>query len=189
MKKRIAIFDFDGTLFDTCRANYEAYKAAFIKIEKCFEYSFDEFKEKCFGRHYKSFLNEMSGLTNEEIERIHDTKCAIYPEYAEKYVAENEALFSILQSMKESCYIVLFTTASRKSIEFLLNRNNRKELFDYILTGEDVEDPKPAKEGYYRILDKYELNEKDAVFFDDSEEAIDAAADIGIQAYKVIWNN
>ena len=56
-KQFLALFDLDGTLFDTHDANFYAYKQALstygIELDRSY------FRNKCFRRNYRDFLPEL----------------------------------------------------------------------------------------------------------------------------------
>ncbi len=72
MGNKLAIFDLDGTLFDTVAVNSDAYGYA---IKECgFQADFDRsyYEEYCSGKSYREFLPEMvQGIAEEDMERIH----------------------------------------------------------------------------------------------------------------------
>ena len=49
VKDKLIICDLDGTLFDTRRVNYMAYKEAIIKLGLPMNTSYDEYIKKCWG--------------------------------------------------------------------------------------------------------------------------------------------
>ena len=53
-KKKLAIFDMDGTLVDTKDVNFYAYKEALE--EEGFSLSYEYYCKFCNGRHYTVFL-------------------------------------------------------------------------------------------------------------------------------------
>ena len=60
--KKLALFDLDGTLFNTNEVNYYAYSEA-LK-EKGYSIDYEFYSKYCNGRHYKVFLPER--VNNEE---------------------------------------------------------------------------------------------------------------------------
>lgn len=189
MKNKLAIFDMDGTLFDTKDVNYHAYMCA---IEECglkvdIDYIF--YCEYCNGNNYKNFLPLLvPQISEEEMEKIHNYKKQVYPRYL-KYARKNELLFSIIQNMQNNFKIALVTTASRKNTEDILNTFNEKSRFDLILTQEDVIRTKPDPEGFLLALEKTNIRKKDAIIFEDSETGIAAAKASGISYVQVYGYN
>ena len=186
MKNRLAIFDMDGTLFDTVEANYEAYKNAVMEVIGSCSIGLEEFKNKCFGKNYKYFLREIFNVNEALIEDIHDLKCLRYMKYAKKYVKENTFLFYVINEIKEKYYIALLTTASAKNTYEILKAYNKTEIFDLILTSDDVENLKPDSEGILRAMNYFDVDACKTIFFDDSEDCVNMARDLGIDSYKII---
>ncbi|MDC3391888.1 HAD hydrolase-like protein, partial [Candidatus Thioglobus sp.] len=71
-KKFLAIFDMDGTLFDTRKTNFLAYNEAINEVVgRSIDY--DIFNEASNGHNYKKFLPElMQEISKDEIEKIHN---------------------------------------------------------------------------------------------------------------------
>ena len=117
-KKKLAIFDMDGTLVDTKDVNFYAYKEALE--EEGFSLSYEYYCKFCNGRHYTVFLPPLVGEDRELLTRIHNKKKAAYSKYLEK-AKSNLHLISLIRIMKQEYYCALVTTASRKNCEELLN--------------------------------------------------------------------
>ena len=75
MKNKLAIFDLDGTLFDTCDVNFMAYKHSMKK--NGFELDYEYFCSACSGRHYKYFLPLLNVCDDLIMEAIHKQKKSI----------------------------------------------------------------------------------------------------------------
>lgn len=116
MKEKLAIFDLDGTLFDTRAVNYHAYQEAIRSCGYPFSLSFQEYTRGYAGTHYAAFLTScIPGISSQEMERIHTAKKSIYTQYLPSAV-KNEHLFSILLALRPTYQIALATTGSRKNV-------------------------------------------------------------------------
>ena len=180
---KLAIFDMDGTLFDTNDVNYNAYKVALKKYGVSLDY--DYYCQYCNGRHYTTFLPELLGEDKEKIEEVHKNKKKIYADFLNK-VKVNERLIDILKSLKNEYKIALVTTASRKNTEEILKYTNMERDFDLILTAEDIMNPKPDPEGFLLAMSKFQSNSNETIVFEDSDVGVEAAETAGVQVYKVI---
>lgn len=180
MKNKLAIFDLDGTLFDTNDVNYYSYQAALetvgVKLSK--EY----FVTNCIGKHYKQFL---PGLVNsEDMEIAHKLKKSLYASNI-KYAKENKHLFNIIDLISSEYYIALVTTASRQNVKDILAHFECESKFDLILTQEDVTTMKPDPEGFLLAMDKFKISKENTIIFEDSESGLEAARRSGAMVYKV----
>lgn len=174
MKNKLAIFDMDGTLFDTKEANFMAYKTVLEDYDYNLEYEY--FIKNCFGKHYKDFLN---GIVDEKLfEEVHSKKKKLYRDYLD-YIKENKELFNIIKLLKTEYYIALVTTASKQNTEDLLLHYDKVNLFDLVLTHNDIEKSKPDPEGFNKAIKHFNVSSEDTIIFEDSETGIEAARKTG----------
>lgn len=184
MKSKLAIFDMDGTLFDTRPVNYLSYKKAIESIGKEFTMAPEQFNSECYGKSYRNFL-PFFHLSEEEIEEVHERKLKLYPKMLKEGTRKNSTLFDVLQAISKQYYIALVTTASRKNVIELLEYYACEECFDLILTSEDVIRKKPNAEGYLKAMNYFKVKPEDAMIFEDTEECVKSAMTTGATVYKV----
>ena len=180
--KKCAIFDLDGTLFNTNDVNYYAYKEALSKYNISMDYEY--YCNYCNGRHYKVFIPDLVNNDINKIEDIHYNKKELYSKYLDK-VKINNHLIEFIKSIKEKYYIALVTTASSKNTYDILNYTNTFKLFDLILTSDDVKNAKPNPEGFNKAIDYFKLNPSDCVIFEDSDVGIEAALKTGAEVIRI----
>lgn len=173
-KQYLALFDLDGTLFDTTEVNYLSYKHA-LEIHGGFSIEENYYKTICNGNHYKKYLpNIINSNDSILIEQIHNTKKECYSNYL--YAAKkNIHLFRIIESLKENYYIAIVTTASRKNTMDILKYFEVESFFDLILTHEDVQKVKPDPEGFLTAMSYFNILPENTLVFEDSELGIQAA--------------
>ncbi len=169
---RLAIFDMDGTLYNTNDVNYFAYKESLEKYNISIDYEY--YCNYCNGRHYSVFIPPLVNGDKDKIKDIHETKKNVYSKYLDK-VKINEQLFNIIIDMKANYKIALVTTASKKNTMEILKYTNKLDLFDLILTADDIKKPKPDPEGFLLAINKFEVKPKDCIIFEDSDVGIEAA--------------
>jgi haloacid dehalogenase superfamily, subfamily IA, variant 3 with third motif having DD or ED len=180
-KNKLILCDLDGTLFDTLEVNYHSYKEALNIFN--YDLKCDFFLEQCYGKYYKNFLSKLS-FNDEEIEKIHQIKKEYYKKNL-KYAKINENLFNILEIIKDFYNIALVTTASKKNSEEILNFFNKKDLFELIISAEDVKNKKPNPEGFIKAMNYFDINPKDTLIFEDSDIGIEAAIKSGANVLKI----
>ena len=182
MKQKLAIFDLDGTLFDTVPANFAAYKATLEKYG--FSIDRDYFAQRCNGRYYKDFLPEIIGQDSALMETIHKEKIASYPRYF-SHIRENKGLFALMEALSSSYHIALVSTAARESVFAILELFGKVSAFDLILTQAEVAKKKPAPDGFLAAMAYFECKAEDTLIFEDSPEGIAAAKAAGAQCFIV----
>ncbi len=170
--KKCAIFDMDGTLFNTNDVNYYSYKEALSKYNISIDYEY--YCNFCNGRHYKVFIPDLVNNDSEKIEDIHNTKKKLYYKYLDK-VKVNNHLVEFIKNIKKEYYIALVTTASKKNTLDILKYTNTYELFDLILTADDIKKTKPDPEGFNKAIKYFKLDAKECIIFEDSDVGIEAA--------------
>ena len=189
LKNKLAIFDLDGTLFDTKDVNYNAYQNA-IKmtgIGKIIDYN--DFCNLYNGKNYRDFLPKIiPNISEEQMKNIHNLKKDIYINYLDK-AKKNNLLFAILQEMKESFFLSVVTNASKKNVNEILEKFSVKDLFDLLITQEDIENPKPSAEGFLKVMDYFNISKENTIIFEDSEIGIQAAVKSGADYIKVYGYN
>lgn len=184
MKNKLAIFDFDGTLFDTKDCNYNSYRQA---LEECgFKLDYDYFCNECFGKNYKEFLKDIISFDKDYImEKVHNRKKELYYEYLSE-VSMNKGLFSIIDSIKNEYYISLVTNASYSNCNAVLEHFNVKDKFDYIVTQEDVENLKPNSEGLIKAINHFGISVDETIVFEDSNVGVEAAKTCGFRCLMCV---
>lgn len=179
---KLAIFDMDGTLFNTNNINYYAYKEALDKYNVSIDYEY--YCKFCNGKSYKVFIPPLVDNDEEKVQDIHKIKKNAYSKYLDK-VKVNEHLFNIIDKLKQDYKIALVTTASKKNTYEILEYTNKKDLFDLILTSDDIKNPKPDPEGFLLAMSKYGAVPEDCIIFEDSNVGIEAAKKTKSNIFKI----
>lgn len=186
---KLAIFDLDGTLFDTKDVNFHAYSQA---IEKCgfnIEIDYKFYCDFCNGNNYKTFLPKLiKNISNEDMERIHKEKLSLY-ESCLKYAEKNEHLFEIIECIRQKYKTALVTTASKKNTLEILSAFEKDKTFDFILSKEDVTKTKPDPECFIKAMDIAQCSAENTLIFEDSETGLKAAEFSGAKYVKVYGYN
>ncbi len=185
-KEQLLLFDLDGTLFDTKRTNFLAYQEAVSKYGYQIDYEY--FCSYCNGRHYLEFLPQITTDDSKILSQMHDLKKAAYPKYLSEAI-KNEQLFRLVCGMRDKAYIGLVTTASRQNTNEILDQFHVRELFDYILTREEITRNKPDPEGYVKAMTHFGVGPKQTLIFEDSEVGLEAARRSGADYVRVYGYN
>ena len=174
--------DLDNTLVFTMKANYAAYKRALN--EHGYDFTLEQYARDCDGKSYRSFLPGLVGGSAELAEAVHDRKIELYPECMT--LAElNAPLADILRALKGEYYIALVTTATRRNVERILEHFALTELFDAVVTNEDVLHSKPDPYCYNMVIERFGVDRRNCIIFEDSSTGIAAALASGCQTFCV----
>ena len=170
-------FDLDGTLANTLEANSKAYQQAVKEIGREFTH---EMYASTYGMRVDAFLKKFfPDITDEEINQVRKIKAKIYPSLAH-LAKPNKELIGFIKTLRASHTTALVTMANRPNAEAIVNALKLSELFDFIITGDEVDSPKPNPECYLKALDVTGLNASEVLAFEDSETGINAAKAAGI---------
>lgn len=175
MKNYLALFDLDGTLFDTGEVNYYAYKEALLEFGVVLDKNY--YISECNGRHYTEFLPMIMGTDN-NIDAVHKLKKEAYARNLNK-ARENVHLFKMIEVMKAVYYTAVVTTASRQNTSDILGYFGHQDLFEYIVTQENIAKVKPDPQGFLMAMDYFGMNADHTVIFEDSKVGIMAAKATG----------
>ena len=183
-KKRLIIVDLDGTLVFTDHINFESYSQALA--EHGFQLTWSEFQNRCVGQLASVFLPELTSNINPKVQKsIHRRKKEIYREFL-NLGHVNEGLINLLLNVSSTTNIALVTTASRENCTQVLKHFNLVNLFDLIVTGDDVTEAKPSPEGFKSAAEKFGVSAENTIIFEDSDVGIEAAKRFGGTIFRFI---
>lgn len=176
-------FDLDGTLVDTYEADYLAYRDA---IEEVAGISIDrESFAKTHGQEAKQKLESLvPGLSNEDVERVRQSKKSHYPKYLH-HTVPNETLINFLRDMAQHHVTAIVTTAKSHNAEAVLKAHSLESLFKVKVYGDDVEHAKPHPESYLLALERSGLQASEVIAFEDSQSGLEAAHAAGLAAIHI----
>jgi len=186
---KAVLVDFDGTLADTQFANYKAYSSAINQFTPEIEIDFDTFLSISDGRHWSYFLPKIYAHFGQDYQdlgsKVAQEKTRCYPEFTQ-LIQFNESLISLLKVLKSQAQLAIVTTASKKNVLAALSlRDDVKELFEFLITSEDVEQHKPHPEAYEMAAKRFNVVNTECLIFEDSKSGIESAERFGGQVIKI----
>jgi len=171
------LFDMDGVLVDARDWHYEALNYALSIFG--YEISRDDHINEFNGLSTKKKLELLTSSKNLPIDlyeiifnvkqnqtlRIASTKC--FPIVSIKILLNRLKIIGIKTGV--------VTNSIRETTRYMLSYSGILELFDVIITNEDVNKPKPSPDGYILAMQKLKVRPCDTLVIEDGEYGILAA--------------
>ncbi|WP_261129784.1 HAD family hydrolase [Bacillus sp. Marseille-Q3570] len=178
------IFDFDGTLANTLPVCFHAFQAVFNRFDER-DLTDDEIKEM-FGPSETGIIRE--NLSHTEKDQAIELFYEKYSDSHRRLVDTNEEIIELLTFVKDKgMKLGIFTGKARRSLDISLQELQMDGMFDVIITGDDVTNPKPHPEGLQKALSQLGINEKEAMFIGDSNADIEAGLAANVHTAAVQW--
>lgn len=184
MKKHAILVDLDGTLVETASANYHAYAQSLAEVGLLI--SRQDFDAQAAGRNWKQFLPEM--LAQQGIDAdpalLAARKKLLYPQCFNQLIP-NTALIALLRLRSPACMAALVTNASADNVHAVLHHFDLIDLFDTIVTGDDVSRHKPAPDCYHLASSRLGVNPAQCIVIEDSDIGVASANAFGAPVLRV----
>ena len=181
---RAIIFDFDGTLANTLPICFYAFQNVFKKFDNR-DLSSKEVTSLVWHSDKGIIRNNLSNPKKEEAIEYYYEK---YFEHHNRLVETNLEILELLNYLKKlDIKIGVFTGKAKRSLDISLKALNMDGLFDVIITGDDVINPKPDSEGLIKALSILAVNNSDAIYIGDSDADIVAGVQANVYTIGVQW--
>ncbi|MFC4991417.1 HAD family hydrolase [Rubritalea tangerina] len=183
---KAVIFDLDGTLVDSMPAHFEAWREALAANGA----PKDVFPEDVFytmgGRPTKDIVKELNG----EFGLSLDPEAVSYAKRKAflarlDLVAINEDVVAFAKSLRGKMPVGVATGGSRKVVEETLKVTGLCELFDEVVTADDVKCGKPDPEVFLSCAERLEVAAEECLVLEDAAPGIMAAQLAGMQVVTV----
>jgi beta-phosphoglucomutase len=173
---RLIVSDFDGTLVDTRYANFLAYR----DVLQAAGYGLTAAKyDDCFGLRFEEFMNRLGIVDPGAMKLIQSKKTETYPDYFSK-IQINNRLASFIEGFRhDGGYTAIASTARRVNLLNVLEFVGLKEVFDLIISAEDISRPKPDPECYLKAMAHFHTQPHECLIFEDAAIGVQAAMACG----------
>lgn len=180
---KLILLDFDGTLVDTREANALAYIATLKEVG--IELTKEHYLANYFGVRCPEFMRMVGIADEQKIRILRQRKVELYPNYFHT-VKLNEPLWSWCQMLRKGGVKVwIVSTGHRDNIANVMRYLNIENGIDGIITGDDVERPKPHPDCFLRAMEIEGVSAAETIIFEDSAVGVEAARRSGA-SYSVI---
>lgn len=178
------IFDLDGTIVDST-AHYRATWAELLA-----EFGADDDPEMYLRRSTRDNFRVLLGgeITDDELEqhvarqaRIGNAKMRTHG------VAMHDGIPELLHALKaRGVSLAVATSAERSNAEWTLDTLGIRDLFDVVVTDQDVENGKPAPDVYREAVRRLGVNASHCAAMEDSGTGVRAAKSAGMRVIGVV---
>lgn len=185
---KLVVFDMDGVLVDGCEWHRIALNDALLEVCN-YEIPLDEHYQIYNGLPTKVKLQKLSEkgvISPSQIDFIENLK----QEKTESAILGNAVLrkekVELLEYLKgKGIKVACFTNSIRYNAELMLRLTGVLDLFDLLVTNQDVTRPKPDPEGYLMCMKSLGVEKSDCLIVEDSPKGVEAAQASGAKVLIV----
>lgn len=178
------LFDLDGTLLNTNQLISSSFRHAFRTmlpdlvvtdemIIECIGPTLSQTASKYYPQCPSSFIECYRG----HYKKYHDEMIEVFPGVIE--------MLDYLKSL--NLKLVVVTSKKRDMTIKALQYMKMDTYFDYIVTSDDVVNPKPDAEPIQQVLTYYQLNPNECLMVGDNSHDIECAKNAKVKSVAVAW--
>ena len=179
------IFDLDGVLVDSMPLHTQAWVQAFQNIAHI--------------QVEKRMIYVLEGMRGAELAEKILAGHSVDVSLVEKIIPEKDKLFKAgprpkaFEGVKEmihhiDCHKAVVSGSNKQDVESVLDETIGKEIFDVIITADDIKKGKPDPLAFQTALSKLELTAEDAIVVENAPLGVRAANNANITCYVTLNN-
>jgi len=182
MKKKLAIFDLDGTVVDAYDSIYKTINYISEKLNyKKFEY---EVVKRAIG---KGDLQLVKTLFKDKYKIAHSLYRENYLYFLENNVKVIDGVVDFfIELKKRNIKIAGATNRAKFSLEKLLKITKLEKYFDLVLCADDVSKPKPNPEIILKIINYFKFEKEEVFFIGDMDIDYETGKNAEVDTYIVL---
>ncbi len=179
------IFDCDGTLADTMTLHHRAWREALFQAGARFDFDWDLF----MSRAGMSLELTVAGLAEQfsvplDPDLVALVQRRLFTEL-EHTVQPIEDVVRFAREAARSRPVSVASGSQRTTVERTLSRIGARDLFEIIITPEDVTRGKPDPEMFLLAAERMGVAPSDCLVFEDADLGLEAARRAGMSAVRV----
>jgi HAD superfamily hydrolase (TIGR01549 family) len=93
--------------------------------------------------------------------------------------------YALSRLLREGFKLVVCSNAVRSSVELMLNKAQIIEYFEFILSNQDINKPKPDPEIYLSAMNRLKLKPQECLVLEDNDNGVKAAVASGAHLLKI----
>ncbi|CDQ19243.1 pyrophosphatase PpaX [Halobacillus karajensis] len=183
MSIRTILFDLDGTLIDTNEL-----------IIASFTHTIEQYSDRSYER--EEILDFIGPPLKESLQKINPARVEEMVETYRKHNIENhnhfvkayEGVVETIESLKAEGYkLGIVTTKMRNTVQMGLELTKLDDLFETVITLDDVNNAKPHPEPIVKALNNLDAQASEALMVGDNTHDIEAGQNAGTKTAGVAW--
>lgn len=189
--KKAVFFDLDGTVVETAFIWVAAINEVLKSLKLDYLEAFDYFEE---GANLKDIWGAILNISDVEVDvKIEDLISKTHDEFLkllkETPLYAKRGFWELAYELRQEhgFKLALVTNTARKVTEEILRKIEGTTVFDVVLTGDDIKNPKPDSEIYKIAAKQMNLKSNEILVFEDSVSGAFSAAKAGMDMV-IIWN-
>ncbi len=184
MDFKAAIFDLDGVIVNTVPLHFKAWQKMFKEYGR--DFTFEDYKEKVDGiprlDGARAILNEAS---EDELKKASEKKQGYFLEYLERAkIPVYNSTVDLIKNFKEKGLKVAIISSSKNCLS-VLKKIALVDLFDVIITGNDITKGKPDPQVFLMAAKKVSVDPVECVVFEDAVLGVEAAKRAGMRCIGI----
>ncbi len=179
------IFDIDGTLAQTNQLIFNTFR--FVTNKYLNKNYTDSEIISMFGPTEEVILNEMmNGNYDTAIKEYYN----FYEKNHSRFVKPYEGINDLLKFLfDKKIPLSIYTGKGKVSANITLEKLDLLRYFSLVITGGDVKEHKPSREGVDIFIEKFHLKRDEVILVGDAPADIYAAQNAGIIGASVLWDS
>ena len=178
---KVIIFDLDGVLVNTKKIHFETLNKS-LKKNKLNPISYEDHLKIYDGLPTKEKLNILSKhfrITKSVKDKIQKDKKKLTSKVLIKKIIYNKKIEKIFSVLSKKYKIVVATNAVKETLDICLSKLKIKKYVNFSICNEDIINPKPNPEIYFKIFIKFGIYPKECLILEDSSYGRQAALSSG----------
>jgi len=169
--KKLVIFDLDGVLLDSKSLHYGALNEALAIIDPSLvitELEQKKFYEGLPTKRKLELLTKFKGLSTEHYDFISERKQEITLAMLDLVKVDNELVNMLTRIKDNGVHLAVASNSIRATVLLALERLGIAHLIEETISNEDVKNPKPHPEMYWKTMSIFGVISEETVIFEDS---------------------
>ncbi len=189
MEFKGAIFDFDGVVVDTTPLHYSSWKKLIIDDHKI-PFNRNIYEAIVNGRKSSDVIAKLL----KHLPKYHQKKAlALKQRYYLEFIDQGKlktfnSTIKLIQELLENDIKIAVSSSSR-SVDYVLKKSNINNLFNIVISGDEIKNSKPHPESFLHAAKQLKLNINECIVFEDTKVGIEAAKTGGFLCVGIDRNN